>query len=69
MQQITISFRAGDNVKLRGGAFTLLLGGRTSPQLAFDISAYDLELVVNRLVDASYVAIPPVTVTRRHDTP
>ena len=64
VQQITTSYRAGDNVKLRGGTFSLLFGGRTSPQLSFDISAYDMELVMNRLVDASYVAVPPVTVTR-----
>ena len=64
VQQITISFRAGDNVKLRGGTFSLLFGGRTSPQLNYDISAYDMELVMNRLVDASYVSVPPVTVTR-----
>ena len=64
VQRIQTMFRAGDDVKTRGGTFAITFAGRTSPQLSFAISAYDLELVLNALIDAQQVAVPPVTVTR-----
>jgi len=64
VQEITISFRAGDNVKRRGGTFTLSFGGRTTADLAFDISAYDLEIALNLLVRTRQVAFAPVSVVR-----
>jgi hypothetical protein len=62
IQQVTTSFRAGDNVKTRGGVFTLSYGGRTTSPLGFDISAYDLEIALNNLMGTRQVAVPPVQV-------
>jgi hypothetical protein len=65
IQQITSYFRAGDDVKVRGGYFTLTFGGFTTGLLSFDISAYDLEAVINSIVGTRQVAVAPVTVTRK----
>jgi hypothetical protein len=64
VQQITVSFRGGDNVKTRGGTFQLTLGGRQSAPLSWAISAFDLEVVMNNLMGTRQVSVAPVTVTR-----
>jgi len=64
IQQIVIAFRSGDDVKVRGGTFTVTLGGRTSPNIPFDISAADLQVTLNVLLGLRRVALPPVSVTR-----
>ena len=64
MQQITTFFRGGDDVKTRGGTFTLTLGGRTSAPLAFDISAFNLEIAINNLAGTRQVSVAPVIVSR-----
>ena len=64
VQLIMTSFRAGDNVKLRGGTFSVWFGGQYSPPLAFDISGYDLQIALNTLLGTRSVAADPVVVTR-----
>jgi hypothetical protein len=64
VQVIESSYRSGDNVKLRGGTFRVTIGGRTSVPLSYNISAFDLETVMNTLLDTRNIAIAPVTVTR-----
>ena len=64
VQEIVVSYRAGDNVKVRGGTFTLTFGGRTTADLAVDITAYDLEIALNLLIGTRHVSVSPVTVTR-----
>jgi hypothetical protein len=63
VQQILVSFRAGDSVKSRGGAFALTFGRRTTAPLDFDISANDLEIALNILISTRHVAVALVVVT------
>ena len=65
VQRITTSFRAGDNVRTRGGTFTLFFGGRSTAPLPAAITAYDLEVALNLMFGTRQVAVPPVTVTRQ----
>jgi len=64
VQQITTYFRSGDNVQTRGGFFALTFAGKTTADLNFDISAYDLESALNTLIGTRVISVPPVTVSR-----
>ena len=64
VQLITTSFRAGDNVKLRGGTFVVWFGGQYSPPLSFDISGYELQIAINTLLGTRSIAADPVVVSR-----
>lgn len=64
VQRIVTSFRAGDNVKTRGGTFIVGFGGQLTAPLAFDISAYDLQVALNFAFGFRSIAEDPVTVTR-----
>jgi len=64
IQQLTSTYSNGDDIKTRGGTFSLTFGGRTTAQLDFDISAYNLELAINGIVGTEQVAVAPVVVSR-----
>ena len=64
IQRITTSFSAGDNVKLRGGTFTVGFGGLITSPLSFNIAAYDLQVALNTLLGTRSVAYDPVVVSR-----
>jgi len=64
IQVIETTYRSGDDIKQRGGSFMVQIGGRRSVPLAFDISAFDLEIVINTLLKTRHVAISPVSVSR-----
>ena len=65
VQRILTYFRSGDDVKTRGGTFTLAWGGQTSAQLPHDISAFDLEQVIGRRRGVWDVSTNPIHVTRQ----
>ena len=64
VQIIQSYFRAGDDVKTRGGTFALSFAGKTTPGLPFNIKAYDLEAALNGLMSTQIRSTPAVTVTR-----
>jgi len=66
VQVITSTYRSGDDVKTRGGTFRVTIGGRSSAPLAYDIAAFDLEVVLNELLGVRHIATAPVTVSRHN---